>query len=206
MFDLQRFILECEETVLVGGQAAIREMVQRAVADPAAIIRALGEPTRAGAHVLHRSSRLTILHKLWPPNHTQAPHNHLLWAELGVYAGREDNLFWRRCPSGTKRQIEAVGAASVPAGGHVSLPPDVIHSVNNPLDRLSAGLHVYGGDLNAGPRSMWDVDTLQEAPLDHARDIRANNAFNTAVEHARCDHATRRSTVAPIERGAPRHV
>jgi predicted metal-dependent enzyme (double-stranded beta helix superfamily) len=27
---------------------------------------------------------------------TIMPHNRLMWAVLGVYAGREDNIFWRR--------------------------------------------------------------------------------------------------------------
>jgi predicted metal-dependent enzyme (double-stranded beta helix superfamily) len=24
------------------------------------------------------------------------PHNHHMWAIIGVYGGREDNIFWRR--------------------------------------------------------------------------------------------------------------
>jgi predicted metal-dependent enzyme (double-stranded beta helix superfamily) len=185
MFDLERFIAECEEAIVAGGQPAIRELVQRAIADPGGVINALGEPKRAGAHILHRSSGLTILHILWPPHHTQAPHNHLLWAEVGVYAGREDNIFWRRCAPGATWPIEAIGAASVSIGGHVSLPEYAIHSVNNPLDRVTAGLHVYGGDLNAPKRSMWDLGTLAEMPLDLARDFRAVDAYNATVEHER---------------------
>src|SRR5262245_37771403 len=96
MFDLERFIAECEAAVVTGCQPVSREMVRQAIPDPAGIINALGEPKRAGAHILHTSPRLTVLHILWPPNHTQAPHNHLLWAEVGVYSGREDNIFWRR--------------------------------------------------------------------------------------------------------------
>jgi predicted metal-dependent enzyme (double-stranded beta helix superfamily) len=184
MFDLERFIAECEAAVVAGGQEAVREVVQRAIADPEGIIKALGEPKRAAALPLHRSPRLTILHVLWPPNHTQAPHNHLLWAEVGVYTGREDSILWRRCPPGATSQIEAMGAASVSAGRHVSLPHDAIHSVNNPLDRLTAGLHVYGGDLAGMQRSMWEAETLAEVPLSHARDLRAIDAFNATVEKA----------------------
>jgi len=184
MFEIERFIAECEAAVVTGGQEAVREAVQRAVADPESIIKALGEPKRAAVYPLHKSPRLTILHVLWPPNHTQAPHNHLLWAEVGVYAGREDNILWRRCPRGATWQIEAIGAASVSAARHVSLARDAIHSVNNPLDRVTAGLHVYGGDLTAVPRSMWDVETLAEVPLSHARDFRAVDAYNATLEGA----------------------
>jgi hypothetical protein len=47
--------------------------------------------------------------------------------------------------------------------------------------RLTAGLHVYGGDLHAPPRSMWDGATLLEGSLDHMRDIRAIEAYNAHI-------------------------
>ena len=42
---------------------------------------------------------------------------------------------------------------------------DIIHSVTNPLDKLTAGIHVYGGDLFAPAKSQWEGETLLEAPL-----------------------------------------
>lgn len=181
MFELERFIADCESAVLAGGQGAVREVLARAIADATGIMAALGEPRRAEAKVLHRSPRLTILNVLWPPHHTQAPHDHRLWAEIGVYCGREDNIFWRRRPANEKWQIEAVGAASICTGRCHSLKADAIHSVNNPLDRLTAGLHLYGGDLSMQPRSMWDGETLVEAPIDYARDYRAIDAYNESL-------------------------
>lgn len=118
---------------------------------------------------------------VWPPSYTQAPHNHLLWAEIGVYTGREDNIFWRRSAPGSKWPIEAVGAASLCAGSHYSFAFDLIHSVTNPLDRVTAGIHVYGGDLSLPRRSAWDGETLTEAPLSHARDIHAIEAYNASL-------------------------
>ena len=59
---------------------------------------------------------------------------------------------------------------------------DVIHSVTNPIDRVTAGLHVYGGELPSGaPRSAWDGETLLEGPLDYARDDRAVEAYNARL-------------------------
>ena len=75
-------------------------------------------------------------------------------------------------------------AASVSAGRHVSLPHDAIHSVTNPLDRVTAGLHVYGGDLTGLPRSMWETETLVEVPLSHARDFCALDAYNATLDGA----------------------
>jgi predicted metal-dependent enzyme (double-stranded beta helix superfamily) len=181
VFDVERFIAECEHAATEGGQAAVREVLAAAIADPAQIIAALGEPRRAGPQFLHRSPRLTIMNIVWPPSYTQTPHNHLLWAEIGVYTGREDNIFWRRSGSGSKWPIEVAGAASLCAGSRCSFDFDVIHSVTNPLDKVTAGIHVYGGDLSLPPRSAWDGDTLTEAPLSHARDIRAIEAYNATL-------------------------
>ena len=136
--------------------------------------------------LVHRCSggreMLTILHIVWPPSFTQTPHNHLLWAEIGVYRGREDNILWRLSALDSKWPIEAIGVASLSAGQCLSLEHDVIHSVTNPLDGVTAGLHVYGGELSPGaPRSAWDGETLLERPLDYARDDRAVEAYNARL-------------------------
>src|SRR5262245_2008910 len=129
MFEIARFIAECEAAVASdGGRASVREILVAAISDSAGIISTFGEPRRAGDRVLHRSPRLTILHIVWPPSFTQTPHNHMLWAEIGVYSGREDNIFWRRCAPDSKWPIEATGAHSLCAGSCLSLEPDVIHS------------------------------------------------------------------------------
>ena len=47
-----------------------------------------------------------------------------------------------------------------------SLHEDVIHEVHNPLSKLTAAIHVYGGDFFNVPRSEWPADTLQEQPYD----------------------------------------
>lgn len=55
---------------------------------------------------------------------------------------------------------------SLCAGSCLSLDQDVIHSVTNPLDKVTAGLHIYGGNLTSGaPRSAWDGETLVEKAL-----------------------------------------
>ena len=184
MFDVAEFIAECEAAVAgANGRGRVREILKTAISDPASIIGALGQPRLAGFKALHRSASLTILHIVWPPSFTQVPHNHLLWAEIGVYSGREDNILWRRAASGSKRGIEAVGVASLSAGDCHSFDKDVIHSVTNPLDTVNAGLHIYGGNLAMGaPRSMWNGETLMEAPLDYRRDDEAEAAYNARLE------------------------
>jgi predicted metal-dependent enzyme (double-stranded beta helix superfamily) len=87
-----------------------------------------------------------------------------MWAVIGVYDGREDNIFWKRLPDG---RVTAAGAQSLSAGDVVPLGRDIIHSVHNPVARLSAAIHVYGGDFFADGRSEWDAEALTE----HAYDL-----------------------------------
>jgi hypothetical protein len=43
---------------------------------------------------------------------------------------------------------------------------DIIHSVLNPIGKMTCAIHVYGGDFfdPPQPRSEWDHETLIEAP------------------------------------------
>ena len=67
---------------------------------------------------------------------------------------------------GTGDTIEAAGGAALGTGDVTILGRDVIHSVVNPLAKISGAIHVYDGDFFAVQRSMWDAETLAEEPYD----------------------------------------
>ena len=97
MFTLDQFVSDCRVALKQdASHKFVREVVARAVSDPGAVLKALGEPTRAEMQVLHRSADLTILNVIWAPWMTLLPHNHQMWAVIGIYTGREDNIFWCR--------------------------------------------------------------------------------------------------------------
>lgn len=174
MFDLDQFTADCR-TALEGEQTSrnIKEVVARAVAEPAALMAAIGEPTAGGITPLHRSDDLTIINVIWQPHMVLMPHDHRMWAVIGVYTGREDNIFWRRLADEGDRQVEAAGAKSLCEGDTVAMGPDVIHSVVNPVARLTGAIHVYGGDFFAQARSEWEAETLREQPFNVDRLLRA---------------------------------
>jgi predicted metal-dependent enzyme (double-stranded beta helix superfamily) len=123
----------------------------------------LGEPKQAGLELLYRSNSMTIFNATWTPQMNLMPHNHRMWANIGIYTGREDNILWRE----TSR-LEAFGARALFAGDAVALPVDVIHSVTNPLPRFTGGIHIYGGDFFDTARSQWNPETLAREPSDGA--------------------------------------
>ena len=169
MFDVDQFIFDCKEALRRDqSQSSVREVVAQAVAGPTAMLRALGEPQKAEMQTLYRADNLTILNVIWAPWMILLPHNHQMWAVIGIYTGREDNIFWRRLP-GSERKVEAAGAKSLSEKDVVPLGQDIIHSVTNPLPRLTGALHVYGGDFFAPGRSEWDAETLVEQACDPAR-------------------------------------
>ncbi|MBV8725698.1 MAG: hypothetical protein JO350_10235 [Candidatus Eremiobacteraeota bacterium] len=169
MFDLEEFAANCRAALERDqSSAAVREVVARAVSEPSAIIRAIGEPTRGQIQRLYHSPQLTILNVIWAPKMTIFPHNHDMWAVIGIYSGREDNIFWRRLP-GDSHRVEAAGAKSLCDSDAVQLGRDIIHSVTNPIGRLTGALHVYGGDFFNANRSEWDPESLQERPCDPQR-------------------------------------
>lgn len=93
MFDLDQFIADCRVALSDEPSKSVREVVRRAVSDPAAIIMRLGDPKRAGLHSLYRSDDLTILNVVWAPMMTVVPHNHRMWAVIGIYTGARTTFF-----------------------------------------------------------------------------------------------------------------
>ena len=161
--DIDRFVEDCIAANRErDAQAAVLEVLERAVRRPGEMLAAVGDPDQAGIGVLHRSPTLTIFSAAWTPRMNLMPHNHLMWANIGIYTGREDNLMWRRTDSG----IEASGAKCLFEGDVAALPLDAIHSVTNPLTRFTGGIHIYGGDFFDTARSLWNPETLEEEPSD----------------------------------------
>ena len=181
VFNLDQFIGDCRAALAEDmSHKAVREVVARAMADPGAVLAGLGEPQRGGVHKLYHCGDLTILNVIWPPFMTIMPHNHLMWAVIGVYTGREDNIFWRRLAEGEAGKVEAAGAKSLCVKDAAPLGRDIIHSVTNPIPRLSGAIHVYAGDFFAAERSEWDPETLHEQPYDVSKNMQLFEKANAA--------------------------
>ncbi len=181
VFQRDRFIEDCRAALThTDAQAAVREVVARAVSDPAAILKDLGEPELAGVHTLHKADDLTVLNLVWGPGMDLHPHDHRMWAVIGIYGGQEDNTFWSRSAGGLARQR----MKTLVRGDAVPLGENVIHSVKNPLGQCTAALHVYGGNFFDTPRSEWDPETLTEHPYSVEHTMAAFEASNARLRAA----------------------
>ena len=178
MTEKERFIEECRVALRESdARAAVTELVKRTVSDPAGVLRAFGEPSRAGVETVYRAPDLTILNLAWGPGMQMRPHDHRMWAVIGIYGGREQNVFFRRTDAGLTQH----GGRELNTKDVAPLGASIIHAVTNPLGSITAAIHVYGGDFFATERSEWDVVTFQEHPYDVARTIKLFEESNARL-------------------------
>lgn len=182
-FALEAFIADCVSATKAGSpRGEVEKLVQRAFADPDTLERELGSPVRAEVQKLYVSATLTIINVVWAPRMTLLPHNHNMWAVIGVYRGREDNIFWRRLQNDDTGRIEAAGAMSLGPGEVKGLGTNTIHSVTNPTGGFTCAIHVYGGDFFARPRSEWEPETLTERAYDLQKNMQLFEAENARLD------------------------
>lgn len=165
MFDVDQLVGECQGAIAEGEpHRAVREILERRMADTTAVGDAL-QPRMGGLDILYSAPDLTVIHFVWAPNMTLYPHDHRMWAVIGIYAGQEDNVFYRRSPEQPATVIETAGK-ELRAGDVLVLGKEAIHGVQNPLGRVTGAIHVYGGDFVNEPRSQWGPGPLEERPFD----------------------------------------
>jgi predicted metal-dependent enzyme (double-stranded beta helix superfamily) len=165
--ELEQFIADCKAAIHDAAPTkVVREIVAKAISNVPALEKTLGTPERGGVQRVYVSDELTILNVIWAPYMTLRPHNHNMWAVIGVYGGREDNIFWRRLKDDADGRIEAAGAKSLGPGYVRPLGDDIIHSVTNPTNKLTGAIHVYGGDFFEIHRSEWEPEGLTERDYD----------------------------------------
>jgi predicted metal-dependent enzyme (double-stranded beta helix superfamily) len=152
---------------------AVKEVLERAVRE---FSEEVEKPRSGWLDIWHLSPTLTVLNAVWPPGMTLYPHDHRMWAAIGIYGGQEDNTFYRRSDG----RLVASGGKDLHQRDVVLLGDDTVHAVHNPLKRYTGAIHVYGGDFVNTARSQWNPATLVE----EAYDLGAVRALFDAAERA----------------------
>src|SRR4029079_1617598 len=143
MFDLDTFLGDCIVAVRDSDpRAAIRGLLQRTM-ERSDEVRAALAKTEGGVEVLYSSPEVTVLNMVWTPHMTIAPHDHRMWAAMGIYDGAEENRLYKR---GADR-IQPSGERLLDTGDVFGLGSDAIHAVHIPRGRFTGAIHVYGGDF-----------------------------------------------------------
>jgi predicted metal-dependent enzyme (double-stranded beta helix superfamily) len=174
MFDVEELVAACRQALTeTEPRLAIKEVLEAAVADPPAIAAAL-PPARAEIVKLHASLELTVLKVVWAPGMSFGPHDHRMWAAIGVYTGGEENRFFRRAG----QLLTSSGEKRLRPRDVCLLGSDAVHAVTNPTSEYAGAIHVYGGDFFATPRSEWRGDPPREVAYDVERVLASFEAAN----------------------------
>jgi predicted metal-dependent enzyme (double-stranded beta helix superfamily) len=180
-FDLDLFISNCQVAMVEDTpQLAVKEVVSRAVSNPASLERAFGAVDSWSIRKLYNNGEMTVLHFVWPPGLELFPHEHKMWSTVGIYGGVEDNTYYRR----VEDRVEVSGHVQGRVGDVLMLGSEGIHSVENRTRQWTAAIHVYGGDFFGNPRLQWDKETGESEPFD------LSNAKHELAEAERRGRAT----------------
>jgi 3-mercaptopropionate dioxygenase len=112
-------------------------------------------------YLLHADSqeRFSVVSFVWGPGQKSPIHDHTVWGMVGVLRGAELEQSYAR--SGDGRFVEDGAPARLERGEVTAVSPAIgdFHLVSNALeDRPSVSVHVYGANIGAIQRSMYEPD------------------------------------------------
>ncbi len=142
--------------------AAVRAALAKLIARDDWLPEAAAQPHREHyqQYLLHCDprERFSVVSFVWGPGQRTPVHDHTVWGLIGMLRGAETG----------QRFLRDAGGALVPSGPPVTLRPgDIemvsprtgdIHQVANAHDdRVSISIHVYGGNIGAVARHVFDA-------------------------------------------------
>lgn len=118
-------------------------------------------------YLLHADARerWSMVSFVWGPGQKTPIHDHRVWGLVGVLQGAELGTSFARRQDGT---LHPTGEERLERGQVVAVSPTVgdIHQVANALsDAVSISIHVYGGNIGAVRRAVYDPVTGAEKPF-----------------------------------------
>ena len=148
--------------------AAVRAELDAMSRDPDSVAGALDWLPGTGGNArqaFYRTPELSLLKVRFPAGRRTPPHDHGTWATILVLSGQERNTLYRE-DGGDLRRASVVDLGR---GSILPMRAPTVHVAECRGDEDALGLHVYGADVLATDRHMWDPETLEKQPLDWER-------------------------------------
>jgi predicted metal-dependent enzyme (double-stranded beta helix superfamily) len=98
--------------------------------------------------------RFSVVSFVWMPGHRTPVHDHTVWGLVGVMRGEE------RCDE-FSTDIKKVNSHDVKAGDVDRVSPRIgdVHVVSNAGEKVAVSIHVYGANIGAVRRHVYDPTT-----------------------------------------------
>ncbi|MBP2300758.1 cysteine dioxygenase [Azospirillum picis] len=130
---------------------------------------ALPDPMRYRQYLLHCDpfERFSVVSFVWGPGQHTPIHDHTVWGLVGVLRGAERSQRYDLQPQGGP-PLAVHPAEILPAGSVEAVSPRIgdVHAIANALtDRPSISIHVYGGNIGAIRRSVFEPLTGERKPF-----------------------------------------
>ena len=156
--ELAERVSDDEDRIVAGTRNLLADLVRRDDWLPDAFA-APGEKYRQ--YLLHCDplQRFSVVSFVWPAGETTPVHDHTVWGLIGMLRGAEIGQRYDRAPDGT---LIAGESGRLEPGDIDMVSPTVgdIHTVSNALtDRASISIHVYGANIGAVKRHVFDPAT-----------------------------------------------
>ncbi len=112
-------------------------------------------------YLLYRDprDRFSVVSFVWQPGQQTPVHDHTVWGLVGVMRGVERCEEFTAPESGVPSR--KCGEHPLPAGAIDRVSPTIgdVHRVSNAGDRTAVSIHVYGADIGATSRHVFDEAT-----------------------------------------------
>lgn len=160
--DVITFVEECRAVASApDAQARVADLVAAVVRRPTLVEAALADRRQAGPQLLYRGDDLTVYCVRARAGEAVPAHDHLLWSVAGMCSGEEQHVLYARDGDRIVRDRMLTAAA----GEVVALDDHAIHASRDSGPSAAVAVHVYGGDLFAAPRSVWDESGMTPTAL-----------------------------------------
>jgi predicted metal-dependent enzyme (double-stranded beta helix superfamily)/rhodanese-related sulfurtransferase len=152
-----------ETSILQQGANLLAELVKHDDWLPEAF--AQPDPQRYQQYLLHTDAeqRFSVVSFVWGPGQSTPVHDHRVWGLIGMLRGAEISQRYGVTSAG----LQYVGSAVRLERGQVeAVSPGIgdIHQVSNAYDdRVSISIHVYGANIGAVRRAVYQPDGSQKA-------------------------------------------
>ncbi|MDQ3828966.1 MAG: cysteine dioxygenase family protein [Candidatus Tectomicrobia bacterium] len=181
-YSLDEFVHDMEALLETGaeqghifaqGAAWLERLIQNPECIPPEYRVPVGKGPRPnhGSYVLHRSPNgLLVTAVVWGPGDHTGPHDHHTWGMIGVMNNTLQETRFRRLDDGSRpdyAQLEKDRVSFFKPGEVSLLIPgvDEIHQMDNPSDRPTVEIHVYGKDLAGLQRCRFNAETGSVRPF-----------------------------------------